>query len=90
MKNLLLKAHFSDKEIHLAVKAAVNETGVKPSLSKASKIFAHFRHSTLATNNLQKRQEQLKLDRLKLVQSVSSRWISDLEMVERLVLNSYL
>lgn len=87
MKNVEQDVGFAAHKIYLAVKAAVNETGVKSVLSKASKIVSHFRHSTLATNTLQKHQDQFKLDWLKLVQSVPTRWNSDLEIAEWLVIN---
>lgn len=54
---------------------------------KASKIVAHFRHSNVATTALEKKQDQLGLKPLKLIQNCITRWDSTFAMIERLLSN---
>ncbi|XP_076660811.1 E3 SUMO-protein ligase ZBED1-like [Halictus rubicundus] len=74
-------------KIHLAIQSALKEGDVSHVLAKASKIVAHFRHSVLASKSLEMKQEQLNLPKLKLIQSVRTRWNTELQMSERLVEN---
>lgn len=74
-------------KIHLAVQHALKEGEVFDTLNKASKIVSHFRHSAVASKSLEQKQEQLGLPKLKLIQSVCTRWNTDLQMAERLIGN---
>ncbi|XP_026828422.1 zinc finger BED domain-containing protein 1 [Ooceraea biroi] len=56
-------------------------------INKASKIVAHFKHSTVATNALQRAQEQIQSEKKKLIQSCRTRWNSTYFMLERLIQN---
>ncbi|XP_076301976.1 E3 SUMO-protein ligase ZBED1-like [Lasioglossum baleicum] len=74
-------------KIHSAIQNAFQKGDVSCVLAKASKIVSHFRHSVLASKSLETKQEQLNLPKLKLIQSVRTRWNTDLKMSERLVEN---
>ena len=49
------------------------------------KLVGHFKHSTLAMAALKEKQEQLNLDKHRLIQDVSTRWNSTYFMFERLL-----
>ena len=71
----------------IALRDALKEDNISAVLAKGSKIVSHFHHSVIASKALAKKQEQLDLPQRKLIQSVRTRWNSDLHMVERLVEN---
>lgn len=54
---------------------------------KASKVVTHFRHSNIAATALERKQEQLGVAKLKLIQNCSTRWDSTYEMIKRIVLS---
>lgn len=56
-------------------------------LKKASSLVSHFHHSNVATHELEKKQKQLGLKNLKLLQSCPTRWDSSYSMCERLLCN---
>ncbi|CAI6372557.1 unnamed protein product [Macrosiphum euphorbiae] len=56
-------------------------------LKKASTMVSHFHHSNVAALALRKKQQQLGLKELKLIQSCATRWNSSYLMCERLVVN---
>ncbi|XP_024886716.1 zinc finger BED domain-containing protein 1-like, partial [Temnothorax curvispinosus] len=73
--------------INLAVRDALKEDNISIVLAKKIKIVSHFHHSVIASQALAKKQEQLGLPQRKLIQSVRTRWNTDLLMAERLVEN---
>lgn len=56
-------------------------------ICKPSKIVAHFRHSNVATNALEKAQEQAQYEKKKLIQNCRTHWNSTYFMLERQVEN---
>ncbi|XP_055836664.1 E3 SUMO-protein ligase ZBED1-like [Episyrphus balteatus] len=56
-------------------------------LKKASTLVSHFHHSNLAASELSRKQLQLGLKDLKLIQSCPTRWSSSYFMCERLIAN---
>ncbi|XP_074551363.1 E3 SUMO-protein ligase ZBED1-like [Halichoeres trimaculatus] len=54
-------------------------------ISAAGKLISHFNHSTVASNALRKKQEQIGLPTHRLIQSCKTRWNSVCEMFDRLV-----
>lgn len=87
MMNVESSSSCAAHTINLAVRDALKEDGISAVLAKGSKIVSHFHHSVIASQVLAKTQEQLGLPQRKLIQSVRTRWNSDLHMVERLVEN---
>ena len=68
----------------------VTNSMISKCVSAASKLVGHFSHSPLATNELEKRQQQMGImgdsgKPLHLVQHVRTRWNSVYEMFQRLV-----
>ncbi|XP_059210868.1 E3 SUMO-protein ligase ZBED1-like [Centropristis striata] len=54
-------------------------------ISAAGRLVGHFNHSTVASNALKKKQEQMGLATHRLIQSCKTRWNSVCEMFDRLV-----
>lgn len=54
-------------------------------ISASGKLVSHFNHSTVASNALRKKQEQIGLPTHRLIQSCKTRWNSVCEMFDRLV-----
>ena len=51
----------------------------------ARKLVGHFKHSTLATQELEKRQLQMNIEKKKLINDCATRWNSTFYMLERLI-----
>lgn len=60
---------------------------ISKTINAANRLISHFHHSTLATNELLKRQQSMnaETDNYKLIQSVKTRWNSVCDMFERLL-----
>lgn len=84
---------FNDKitcaahSLQLVINKAIDCEEINILLSKVSKLVAHFKHSPLATEELNKKQQQLSLTPQKLIQHTKTRWNSVFMMLERLVEN---
>ncbi|EZA58810.1 Zinc finger BED domain-containing protein [Ooceraea biroi] len=87
MMNVESNSSCAAHTINLAVRDALKQDDIFTVLTKGSKIVSHFHHYVIASQALAKKQEQLGLPQLKLIQSVRTRWNSDLHMIERLVEN---
>ena len=73
--------------LQLCVTNALKITGIRSICEQASKLVGHFRHSNIAATALERKQEQLGLVKLKLIQNCSTRWDSTFSMINRLILN---
>ena len=69
--------------LQLSVNKAMDEAGVDAILSKCRRIISHFQHSPANAGALTE-QTKLKMKEQMLIQDVSTRWNSTLEMIERL------
>jgi hypothetical protein len=94
MRNNWTDVHCAAHVLHLCVTSAMGITNVKSStkpiarcIGAASHLVGHFHHSPLATNELVKRQKEMrpKETTKKLVQHCKTRWNSAFDMIERLV-----
>ena len=71
--------------LQLSISKGLEMAEVEACLKMCTKVVSHFRHSTIATKELAKRQELLKLPTHRLIQFVKTRWNSSYDMLERLV-----
>lgn len=70
-----------------SIDVSLSDSGFANVLAKCRKIVGHFRHSSANTMELQAQQETLGQQREPLIQDVSTRWNSTLEMIKRLTRN---
>ena len=78
--------HCSGHCLQLCLKVALSSiSAVDPLLGAACKLLGHFKHSTVATEELKRRQTQMEVAQKKLIQDCATRWNSAFYMLERLV-----
>ena len=73
--------------LQLCVTNALKITGIRSICEQASKLVRHFWHFNIAATALERKQEQLGLAKLKLIQKCSTRWDCTFAMINRLILN---
>ena len=73
--------------LQLCVMDVLKRELVNDLFSKVRNVFARFKHSNIAATNLELKQEQLGMKKLKLIQSCMTRWDSSDAMIERLITN---
>ena len=73
--------------LQLSVNKAVDESGADAVLTKCRKIVGHFKHSPANAGELRQQQALLKMKEQMLIQDVSTRWNSTLQLIERLLSN---
>ena len=71
--------------LQLCVLAGLNISAIDRLIAAAKKIVGHFSHSVVATVALKEKQDQMKIDAQKLVNSCATRWNSTYEMLKRLL-----
>jgi len=81
--NIKCSAH----TLQLAVNHALKIESISDIIKQCNKVVGHFKHSALAVQSLEKRQEQIGLSKTTLLQSCKTRWNSVYLMLERLYLN---
>ncbi|XP_040065274.1 E3 SUMO-protein ligase ZBED1-like [Ixodes scapularis] len=82
-RDLTCSAH----SLHLSVNKGMNIHEIESLCRKAGKLVAHFKHSTIASDGLSRRQEQLGLLPERLTQSCPTRWNSTYQMLTKLIKN---
>ncbi|KAH7969549.1 hypothetical protein HPB52_019377 [Rhipicephalus sanguineus] len=70
---------------HLSIKKALSDKEIDGLCQKTGKLVADFRHSTIASDQLTRRQELLSLPRERLTQSCPTRWSSTYQMHAKLI-----
>ena len=70
--------------LQIAVKSGLSLQPVSDVLKRCRKLVGHFRHSIVAQNLLEEKQERLELPKHKLIQGVSTRGNSTYEMLKRI------
>ena len=70
--------------LQLCIKPALDLPQVEKTVSKCRKLVGHFKHSTILTAEMKKRQKVLDLPEHSLIQDVSTRWNSTQLMLERM------
>ena len=91
MSVLLAESHGWDEVkcaghcLQLCVNSSLALAPISRMIAVARKIVGHFRHSTLATGALTKRQEMMQIPVKKLQQDVATCWNSSLLMLESLL-----
>lgn len=63
------------------------DSGFSDALAKCHKIVGHFKHSPANTAELHQEQTRLGQEKEQLIQDVSTRWYSTLDMISRLLKN---
>ena len=76
---------FPGHATQLVVKEAMKIPAVDDAISKGRKVVGHFKHSTLASEELKKAQKDLGKPQHTLIQDVKTRWNSTHDMAERLL-----
>nr|XP_022910339.1 zinc finger BED domain-containing protein 1-like [Onthophagus taurus] len=71
--------------LQLVLNKVLDADYIKPLIVKCSSIVSHFKHSYIASTALNTKQEQLGLQKHKLIQAVRTRWNSTYYMLKRLV-----
>lgn len=71
--------------LQIAVRGGLQLQPVVEVLQRCRKLVGHFRHSYVAQNLLEEKQERLELPKHKLVQEVATRWNSTYEMLKRVI-----
>ena len=71
--------------LQLSIKAGLQLHSVSELTHMCRKIVGHFKHSVVAQNALEEKQEALGIRKNKLIQDVATRWNSTYEMLERLI-----
>ncbi|XP_037505931.1 E3 SUMO-protein ligase ZBED1 [Rhipicephalus sanguineus] len=71
--------------LHLSIKKALSDKEINGLCQKSGKLVAHFRHSTIASDQLTGRQELLGLPTERLTQSCPTRWSSTYQMLAKLI-----
>ncbi|KAL1463969.1 hypothetical protein MTO96_043093, partial [Rhipicephalus appendiculatus] len=71
--------------LHLSIKKALSHKEIDGLCQKSGKLVAHFRHSTIASDELSRRQQLLGLPTERLTQSCPTRWGSTYQMLAKLV-----
>ncbi len=80
-KSLKCTAHC----LQLYLKAGLSISGIDRLIGVARKLVGHFRHSVVASEELKRRQAQMKVAEKKLIQDCATRWNSSFYMLERLL-----
>ncbi|KAH7958664.1 hypothetical protein HPB49_004079 [Dermacentor silvarum] len=75
----------SAHSLHLSIKKALSKKEIKELCQKSGRLVAHFRHSTIASDELSRRQELLGLPTERLTQSCPTRWSSTYEKLTKLI-----
>ncbi|KAH7963480.1 hypothetical protein HPB52_021247 [Rhipicephalus sanguineus] len=75
----------SAHSLHLSIKKALSDKEIDGLCQKSGKLVAHFRHSTIASDQLTRRQELLGLPTERLTQSCPTRWSSTYQMLAKLI-----
>ncbi|KAH6935576.1 hypothetical protein HPB50_006836 [Hyalomma asiaticum] len=75
----------SAHSLHLSINKALSLKEIDDLCRKSGKLVAHFRHSTIASDELSRRQELLGLPTERLTQSCPTRWNSTYQMLAKLV-----
>ncbi|XP_064414839.1 E3 SUMO-protein ligase ZBED1-like [Latimeria chalumnae] len=70
--------------LQLAINDGFSSSSVDRAIAAASRLVAHFYHSTVAAKALERKQTQLQVKRHQLIQSCKTRWNSVYDMFERL------
>jgi hypothetical protein len=71
--------------IQLSLNTGMNEADLAQVLSKCRKIVGHFKHSSANTRELEAQLAALDMEKLSVVQDVSTRWNSTYDMLSRLI-----
>ncbi|KAH7951110.1 hypothetical protein HPB52_004741 [Rhipicephalus sanguineus] len=71
--------------LYLSIKQALSDKEINGLCQKSGKLVAHFRHSTIASDQLTRRQELLGLPTERLTQSCPTRWRSTYQMLAKLI-----
>ena len=71
--------------LQIAVRAGLQLPHISGLSARCRKLVGHFRHSYNEQNALERKQEQLQLKKHKIIQEVSTRWNSALEVYKRLL-----
>lgn len=75
--------------LQLAVNKSLKEENIENLIRHCSKVVGHLKHSNVAKKALEKKQEQLQMQKSTLLQCCSTRWNSTFFMLERLYINRY-
>ncbi|XP_070382769.1 E3 SUMO-protein ligase ZBED1-like [Dermacentor albipictus] len=75
----------SAHSLHLSIKKALSNKEIDGLCQKSGRLVAHFRHSTVASDELSRRQELLGLPTERLMQSCPTRWSSTYQMLTKLI-----
>ncbi|XP_070385732.1 E3 SUMO-protein ligase ZBED1-like [Dermacentor albipictus] len=75
----------SAHSLHLSIKKALANTEINDLCQKSGRLVAHFRHSTVASDELSRRQQLLGLPTERLMQSCPTRWNSTYQMLTKLI-----
>nr|XP_014351682.1 PREDICTED: zinc finger BED domain-containing protein 4-like [Latimeria chalumnae] len=70
--------------LQLAINDGFSSSSVDRAIAAASRLVAHFHHSTVAAKALERKQTQLQVKRHQLIQSCKTRWNSVYDMFKRL------
>lgn len=71
--------------LQLCLKKGIAVDAIDRMIRCSSKFVGHFKHSALATNALTRRQEQMNINKKKLIQHCATRWNSVFHMLQRLI-----
>lgn len=72
-------------KLQLCVNGALDDKVISKMAARASKIVGHFKHSNVANNALETKQEEMSAPKHRLIQSCKTRWNSTCDMLERLI-----
>lgn len=71
--------------LHLSIKKALTNKDIDALCQKSGRLVAYFKHSTVATEELSRKQQQLGLPTERLTQSCPTRWSSTFQMFAKLI-----